>query len=128
MSSKKYTLYIDNKINIGKTTITLDDTQIEKILNSFGVILFKSQFYSDTDFYFCKGTKKQIKEISKLDFVDYIEEYDEDYFKINYYANLIENLVLDLSDIKASANYDKETYNNRIKEIETILDKLKKLQ
>ena len=110
---KKYTLHTTDILKTEDFSIDLDDSQVCKILKEIGVELFKCEYSSE--YYFIEATDEQISKLITFTFVDWIEEYDEDYFKFSYIVDKIIDSVDELE-------YEKI---NNIEYIEKLLKQLK---
>jgi hypothetical protein len=115
---KKYTLHTTDILKTEDFSIDLDDSQVCKILKEIGVELFKCEYSSE--YYFIEATDEQISKLITFTFVDWIEEYDEDYFKFEYIVDCIKNRV---NDIEYEKPNDLEHIEEMLNELKTIKSK-----
>ena len=115
---KKYTLHTTDILKTEDFSIDLDDYQVYKILNAIGVKLFTCEY--NNEYYFIEATDEQISKLITFTFVDWIEEYNEDYFKFTYIVDCIKNIV---DDIEYEKNNDFEHIESMLSELKTIKTK-----
>ena len=123
---KKYTVETNNKITIGskrKIAVCISDESIEEAILSTGAKFFTCEYSGD--FYFVEATIEQIEEIKDFEFIVFVEEYKEIYFKTTSTVEEIKNLFDELEHVIGNINIDSVSYQNIIKEIQESLDTLK---
>ena len=120
----KYLIGTENdEVTIYNVLIKLTDSQIVEILSTFGS-LFRSK-YSD-DFYFIETTEEKMNTIKELEFVTFVEKYNELYFSTENSLIQIINVIEELRSINESIEFDKRLFNTKIHDIVKKLNKLKK--
>lgn len=123
MKTKKYTLQITNEINVEGTNITVDEDQLLKIILDTGVTLFESEYTKE--FYFINATQEQVEKLKKFKFVDFVEKYNESYFKTISYKEICVDLLEELEGIRSMIDFDQKKYDKKIFEIEEVVKILK---
>jgi sporulation-control protein spo0M len=123
MKTKRYTLGTNDIIKINGVDIYLDENQVIKIVKSFGATFFECP-YSD-EFYFIECNDVAHDLLQKQEFVDFIEDYNESIFKVDKLVYDAKLMLEDLYNIKTRKDYSRTFYDNKIEQIQSLLDKLK---
>ena len=122
----KYTVETNNKITIGskrKIAICISDEQVEVAILAIGASFFTCEY--SKDFYFIEATFEQIEEIKDFDFIVFVEEYKEIYFKTTSKIQEMKYLFDTLENTIEKVEVDYKEFDKTLDDIQMVLDTLK---